>query len=80
MRSGVEIWYEFIRLYYKLLPMFTYFIKKDEYRADLLTLLSGDVYDRKEAPVLRRMRNLTEDIQSTDNHMFKKYLTDMPID
>ncbi len=80
LRSGVEIWYEFIRLYYKLLPMFTYFIKKDEYRADLLTLLSGDVYDRKEAPVLGRMRNLIEVVQSTDNHIFKKYLTDMPID
>ncbi len=80
LRSGVQIWYDFIRLYYKLLPMFTYFIKQDEYRADLLTLLSGDVYDRAEAPVLRKMRDFIETVQSTDNHMFKNNLTSMPID
>lgn len=80
LRAGVEIWYDFIRLYYKLLPMFTYFISRDEYRADLLTLLSGDVYDQQEAPVLRKMRELVETVQSTDNHIFKPYLTSMPID
>ena len=26
LRAGTEIWYEFIRLYYKLLPLFTHFI------------------------------------------------------
>ncbi len=79
LRAGVEIWYEFIRLYYKLLPIFTYFIQNDEYRADLLTLLSGDVYERKDAPVLRKMREFIEVVESSEKHLFKDALTDMPI-
>ena len=70
---------EFIRLYYKLLPVFTYFIQKDEYRADLLTLLSGDVYDRADAPVLQRIRDFIEHVESSDSHILKDALTDMPI-
>ena len=31
LRSGVEIWYEFIRLYYKLMHVFTYFIQHKSY-------------------------------------------------
>jgi FADH2 O2-dependent halogenase len=80
LRSGVEIWYEFIRLYYKLLPIFTHFIQDQEYREELLTLLSGDVYDRKDAPVLRRMREYIKTVESSGNHVFKNALTSMPID
>ena len=29
LRGGVDIWYEFIRLYYKLLPLFTLFIQSN---------------------------------------------------
>ncbi len=80
LRSGVEIWYEFIRLYYKLLHLFTYFIQKEEHRLEVLQLLQGDVYNRKEAPVLQAMRDFIEKIEKTDNHMFKKHLTDISID
>lgn len=80
LRSGVEIWYEFIRLYYKLLHLFTYFIQKEEHRLEVLQLLQGDVYNRKEAPVLQAMRDFIEKIEKTENHMFKKHLTDISID
>jgi FADH2 O2-dependent halogenase len=80
LRSGVEIWYEFIRLYYKLLHIFTYFIQKKEYRLGVLQLLQGDVYERKEAPVLKAMRDFVATVENSDSHMFKKYLTSIPID
>ena len=80
LRAGVEIWYEFICLYYKLLPVFTYFIQHDDFRQDLLTLLSGDVYERKDAPVLRRMREFIEVVQASENHLLKDALTNISID
>ncbi|HMF48490.1 MAG TPA: hypothetical protein VK603_07600 [Candidatus Saccharimonadales bacterium] len=49
-RRGTEIWYEFIRLYYKLLPAFTHFIKSKKHRIEVLRLLQGEVFD------LRRCR------------------------
>jgi FADH2 O2-dependent halogenase len=51
VRSGVEIWYEFIRLYYKLLPLFTIFIQS-EYRVEILRLLQGEVFNRQDVRVL----------------------------
>ena len=58
LKGGVTIWYDFIRLYYKLLPLFTKFIAEPEHRLGLLQLLQGDVYDRKESPpVLEAMRS-----------------------
>jgi 1H-pyrrole-2-carbonyl-[peptidyl-carrier protein] chlorinase len=57
LRSGVDVWYEFIRLYYQLLPLFTYFIRSKEHRFQVLQLLQGEVYDRQEVPVLDAMRN-----------------------
>jgi len=80
LRSGVEIWYEFIRLYYKLLHLFTYFIQKEEHRLEVLQLLQGDVYNRKEAPVLQAMRDFIEKIESSDNHLFKQHLTNISLD
>lgn len=80
LRGGVEIWYEFIRLYYKLLPLFTYFIQNKQHRLQVLQLLQGEVYNRGEVPVLKAMRDFIEKVEKTDNHLFKGQLTEIPID
>lgn len=80
MRSGVDIWYEFIRLYYKLLPLFTLFMQSKKYREQVHRLLQGEVYDRKEVPVLEAMRKFIKAAEETEGHLFKGQLTDVPID
>jgi len=80
MRGGVGIWYEFIRLYYKLLPLFTHFIQSREHRLEVLRLLQGEVYDRKDVPVLDAMRKYIESVEKSDSHLLKSRLTNIPID
>lgn len=80
VRSGVEVWYEFIRLYYKVLPFFTHFLQSPNYRHEILKLLQGEVYDRSEVQVLRKIRSFVETVEAAESHAFKQYLTDMPID
>ena len=80
LRRGVEIWYEFIRLYYKLLPLFTHFIKVPNYRIQLFRLLQGEVFDREETPVLGAMRKFIETVEQSSDHLFKDLITEVPID
>jgi 1H-pyrrole-2-carbonyl-[peptidyl-carrier protein] chlorinase len=80
MRAGVSVWYEFIRLYYKLLPLFTHFIQSKKYRIEVLRLLQGEVYDRQEVAVLTAMRQYIETVEKTENHIFRSKLTSIPID
>lgn len=78
LRSGVNVWYEFIRLYYKLLPLFTYFISSKKYRLQVLELLQGEVYSRGSVPVLDAMREFIEKAEGSDGHLFKAQLTKVP--
>ena len=80
LRSGIDIWYEFIRLYYKLLPAFTYFIRSKEHRIEILRLLQGEVFDRREVPVLDAMRKFIKTVETTPGHAFAGVLSDIPID
>lgn len=80
LRSGVNIWYEFIRLYYKLLPLFTYFIQSKKHRLEILRLLQGEVFDRAEVPVLDSMRAFIAMVENSDDHVFKDKLTSVPIE
>jgi FADH2 O2-dependent halogenase len=80
LRGGVNVWYEFIRLYYKLLPLFTHFIQSKEHRIAVLRLLQGEVYDRGEVPVLDAMREYIKAVEESDMHIFRSALTDIPID
>ncbi|UCG22655.1 MAG: tryptophan 7-halogenase [Chloroflexota bacterium] len=80
LRSGVEVWYEFIRLYYKLLPLFTRFIQSKKYRLQILQLLQGEVFDRTEVPVLDAMRDFVDTVEQTEDHVFRQQLTDIPMD
>lgn len=80
LKSGVTVWYEFIRLYYKLLHLFPHFTQNKQFRYELLALLQGEVYDRKAVHVLDEMKRVIKTVEATPNHMWKPFLTDMPID
>ena len=80
LRAGTEIWYEFIRLYYKLLPLFTQFIQSKQHRIEILRLLQGEVFDRQEVPVLDAMRKYIKMVEMTPGHAFAGMLSDIPID
>jgi FADH2 O2-dependent halogenase len=80
MRGGVGVWYEFIRLYYKLLPLFTHFIQSKAHRMEVLRLLQGEVYDRKDVPVLEAMRKYIETVEKSEDHLLRSKLTNIPID
>lgn len=79
LRAGVDIWYEFIRLYYKLLPLFTLFIQS-EYRVEVLRLLQGEVFNREDVRVLNVMRRYIEVVENNEKHVFRGQLSDIPID
>ena len=80
VRGGVGVWYEFIRLYYKLLPLFTHFIQSKHHRIEVLRLLQGEVYDRTQVPVLDAMREYIRAVEQSEDHLLKSSLTSMPID
>lgn len=80
LREGAGIWYEFIRLYYKLLPIFTRFIQSSKYRLQVLQLLQGEVFNRDEVPVLDAMRDYIAVVERTEGHLFRGQLTDVPLD
>jgi flavin-dependent dehydrogenase len=80
LRSGVNVWYEFIRLYYKLLPLFTHFIQSKVHRIEVLRLLQGEVYNRGEVPVLDAMRRYIAEVEKSEKHLLKGTLTAIPID
>lgn len=79
LRDGVNIWYEFIRLYYKLLPLFTIFIQS-EYRVEILRLLQGEVFERHDVRVLDVMRRYIDVVEKNEGHVFRGQLSDIPID
>jgi 1H-pyrrole-2-carbonyl-[peptidyl-carrier protein] chlorinase len=68
IRRGTKNWYEFIRVYYRLNVLFTYFIRDPRYRLDVLKLLQGDVYDEDEPEVLRKMRDTVSEVEGDDAH------------
>ncbi|HEY1584003.1 MAG TPA: NAD(P)/FAD-dependent oxidoreductase [Chthoniobacterales bacterium] len=79
LRAGTEIWYEFITLYYKLLPLFTKFIESKQHRVEVLRLLQGEVFDRSEVPVLDAMRKFIRTVEETPGHALAPMLSNIPI-
>ena len=81
LKRGTSIWYEFITLYYKLLPLFTKFIASKEHRQQVLQLLQGEVYDRQSVPVLDSMREYVRAVEETEGHLLRAALDpDIPLD
>ena len=80
LKRGVTVWYEFIKLYYRLLPMFTRFIQDDEHRLQLLQLLQGDVYDKAvDVPVLVAMRECIEAVEASEGHLWQNFLQEVDV-
>ncbi|MBE9039481.1 NAD(P)/FAD-dependent oxidoreductase [Oscillatoriales cyanobacterium LEGE 11467] len=77
LRRGTNNWYKFISLYYRLNILFTMFVDDPRYRLDLVKLLSGDVYDEEEPPVLEEMRKLVNLVEKNPNHVWHKLLGDL---
>lgn len=80
MEKGVKIWYEFITLYYKLLHLFTYFIKTKKHRLEILRLLQGEVFDRDEVPVLGAMRAFIDAAEKSETHIWNKHLSSISLE
>lgn len=74
LKRGTKIWYEFISVYYKLLPLFTHFIQNEKYRHQVLQLLQGDVYDRDSVPVLDAMREYIDAAERSETHLLRPQL------
>ena len=74
MKAGAAILDDFIRLYYKLLPAFTHFVRSNDHRLGVLRLLQGEVYNRHEAPVLAEMRRFVEEVERTADHPLRAQL------
>lgn len=74
MRRGVTTWYAFIRLYYRLDVLFSWFVSQPAYRHPMLKLLQGDVYDEDEPEVLALMRAKVAEVERTPSHMWHPLL------
>ena len=79
LSAGCSIWYEFICLYYRLLPLFTLFIQNDDYRMQILRLLQGEVFERGEVTVLDAMRRFISAVEANDEHLMRPYLGDVDL-
>jgi flavin-dependent dehydrogenase len=70
VRRGVDIWYEFISLYYRLMHLFTWFTRSsDEHRQDLIRLLQGLVFDRTEVKLLDVWKDMIRSIEANPRHL-----------
>jgi hypothetical protein len=80
LRAGIDIWREFIHLYYQLPPLFLDLITRPEARWQLTQLLQGDVYDRATVPILEAMRKEIAAVASDPHHPWRPHLTHvMPV-
>lgn len=80
IRRGVQNWYEFISLYYRLNILFTAFINHPKHRLDVLKLLQGDVYDEEKPPVLKKMREIVTTVENNKNHIWHNMLGGLTAD
>lgn len=74
LRRGVNNWYEFISIYYRLNILFTAFVQDPRYRLDVLKMLQGDVYDDEEPRALAAMREIVEAVEGDPDHLWHPYL------
>jgi ABC-type nitrate/sulfonate/bicarbonate transport system ATPase subunit/flavin-dependent dehydrogenase len=76
VRNGVDIWREFIVMYYQLPPLFFDIISRPEGLRQITQLLQGDVYDRARVPVLDEMRAAIRTVASDAAHPWHAELSE----
>ncbi|MGW2052083.1 NAD(P)/FAD-dependent oxidoreductase [Streptomyces sp. NPDC001858] len=74
LRRGVNSWYDFISVYYRLNILFTAFIDDPRYRQDVIRMLQGDVYDGEEPPALGAMREFVAAVEADPDHLWHSRL------
>lgn len=74
LRRGVQIWYDFITMYYRLNVLFTAFIHDPAYRIDVIRMLQGDVYDTEEPEALKAMKEYVAAVEADPTHLWHGYL------
>lgn len=74
LRRGVQIWYDFISMYYRLNVLFTAFIHDPAYRTDVIRMLQGDVYDTDEPGALTAMKEYVAAVEADPTHLWHGYL------
>ncbi|WUH99905.1 tryptophan 7-halogenase [Spirillospora sp. NBC_00431] len=77
LRRGVNSWYDFISIYYRLNILFTAFIDDPRYRLDVIRMLQGDVYDGEEPPALGVMREFVAAVEADPTHLWHDRLGDL---
>ena len=75
LRAGMDIWREFILLYYQLPPLFFDLIARAETRGQLTRLLQGDVYDRSSVPILGQIRETIKIVAADRQHPWYQHLS-----
>jgi ABC-type nitrate/sulfonate/bicarbonate transport system ATPase subunit/flavin-dependent dehydrogenase len=75
LRSGVDIWREFILSWYQLPPLFLDLLAEPDARVQLTRLLQGDVYDRTSVPILEKMRAAIREVAANASHPWHSQLT-----
>jgi flavin-dependent dehydrogenase len=68
VRAGVEIWREFIVLYYQLPALFLDLLSRPDTCRQLTLLLQGDVYERASVPILKQMRAMLKRVAEDPQH------------
>ncbi|HKS37892.1 MAG TPA: NAD(P)/FAD-dependent oxidoreductase, partial [Verrucomicrobiae bacterium] len=79
LRGGVDIWREFIDLYYQLPPLFLDLITRPGSRWQLTQLLQGDVYERSSVPILEEMREEIAKVERDPGHRWHSHLSAVTI-
>jgi ABC-type nitrate/sulfonate/bicarbonate transport system ATPase subunit/flavin-dependent dehydrogenase len=75
IRAGVDIWREFILMYYQLPALFFDLISKPGSRSQITRILQGDVYDRASIPVLAEMRQVIQSVAADPAHPWRSQLS-----
>jgi ABC-type nitrate/sulfonate/bicarbonate transport system ATPase subunit/flavin-dependent dehydrogenase len=74
LRAGVDLWREFIHLYYQLPSLFLDLLGREDGIAELRQVLQGEVYDVPSAPVLERMRRQIDAVKADPGHPWRSDL------
>lgn len=74
IKAGVNNWYNFIKMYYRLNVLFTYFVNNPKYRLDVLKFLQGDVYDDSHPKLLEKMETIINEVEKNPKHVLHGFL------
>lgn len=74
IKKGVNNWYNFIKMYYRLNVLFTYFVNHPNYRLDVLKFLQGDVYDDSHPKLLEKMEEIISEVEKNPKHILHGFL------